>query len=167
MPFSNRVFCRDLESPSLSELLVWLRQQGHEAKISDARPHGDLLSSFWDRVELQVGQTHEDGQGVCFVVIECLRANSGGIGRLTEALADFETDVRELPDSSARARVLEHLAAARSLVVVEFSPFESSDSAEEIGNAILALFVERVGGLGQRDGVGFLDEDDEVILPLG
>ena len=170
MPFSNRVFCRDLESPSLSELLVWMSQQGHQAKISDARPPGDLLSNFWDRVELQVGQGGPAGAGGSegsAVVLECLRANSDGIDALMDALTDFATDVRELPDSSARTRVLEHLAAARSLVVVEFSPFEPSDRAEEIGNAILALFVERAGGLGQRDSVGFLDEDDDVILPLG
>lgn len=173
MPFSNRVFCRDLESPSLSELLVWMRQQGYEARISDARPPGDLLSSFWDRVELQIGQEgrggqeRQEGRGGATVVLECFRADAAGMAGLSEALTDFATDVRELSDTSQRARVLEHLAIVRSLIVIEFSPFESSDRSEEIGDAILALFVERAGGLGQRDGVGFLDEDADVILSLG
>ena len=76
-------------------------------------------------------------------------------------------DVQELPDTPARARVLEHLAAVRSLVVVEFSTHHVSDQAEEVAGAVLALFVERAGGLAQRDGVGFLDEDDDVVLALG
>jgi hypothetical protein len=167
MPFSNRVFCRDLESPSLSELLVWMRQQGYEARISDARPPGDLLSSFWDRVELQIRQIGQEGQEGTTVVLECFRGDAAGMDGLTDALSDFATDVRELSDTSQRARVLEHLAIVRSLIVIEFSPFESSDRGEEIGDAILALFVERAGGLGQRDGVGFLDEDADVILSLG
>lgn len=163
MPFSNRVFCRNLESPSLSELVVWLRQYGLEAQIRHAQPAGDLLSSFWERVELQIGA---EGPAAPPMSLECLRADATGMQRLAEALADFVTDVRELPDTSARARVLAHLAATRSLVVVEFSPAEGSDRAEVVGNAILTLFVERADGLAQRDGAGFLDEDDDVFLSL-
>jgi hypothetical protein len=161
MPFSNRAFCRALESPSLSELLIWLRQQGTPAtQISQARPSGDLLSSFWERADLQIA-------GEPALALECIRADAAGVDRLTAAVGDFVADVQELPDTPARARVLEHLAAVRSLVVVEFSTHHVSDQAEEVAGAVLALFVERAGGLAQRDGVGFLDEDDDVVLALG
>ena len=53
MPFSHRVFCRLLEAPSLSEVLIWLRQHGFGTKISGGRSASDLLSCYWDDVFLQ------------------------------------------------------------------------------------------------------------------
>lgn len=161
MSFSNRVFCRDLSSPSLSEVLVWLRQHEYPTKIGGGQSAGDLLSNFWDDVQLSV---HED-EGP--LRVKCYRADAASAARLAEEIADFAADVRELPESEGRTRVLEHLSATRSLVVVEFPPEGSSAHVHETAESILALFAERAGGLAQRDGVGFLDEDDEVVLVIG
>jgi hypothetical protein len=161
MPFSNRVFCRDSTSPSLSEVLVWLRQRDYPAAVWGGQPAGDLLSCFWDDVALAIG----DGEAP--LDVRCFRADPAGVDRLTEEIADFIADVSELRDSTARSRVLSHLAATRLLVIIEFGPSGGSHAAHEAAAALMTLFVERADGLGQRDGVGFLDEDDEVILGLG
>lgn len=65
------------------------------------------------------------------------------------------------------ASLLAHLSATRSLVVIEFSPEGGWSGAHETAASIAALFVERAAGLAQRDGVGFLDEDDEIVLGIG
>jgi len=76
-------------------------------------------------------------------------------------------DVRELPDSKARAKVLEHLGATNVLVVVEYPPEGVSFTGQQTVEGVVNSLVERSGGLAQRDGEGFLDEgDDSVILPL-
>jgi hypothetical protein len=47
-----RAFCRDFAAPSLSDLLVSLRQYETPATICGGASAGDLLSTFWDEVEL-------------------------------------------------------------------------------------------------------------------
>src|SRR6185369_1854571 len=52
MPFCTRVFCRDTTPPSLSEALFWLRQREIPVTITGGSSQHDLLSSFWEEVEL-------------------------------------------------------------------------------------------------------------------
>ena len=85
---------------------------------------------------------------------------------MKDAVADFVADVAELPASSGRARVLEHLASTRAVLVVEFPSKGSGPTAEEAAECVTTLFAERADGLAQRDGVGFVDEDDDIILAL-
>ena len=40
-------------------------------------------------------------------------------------------------------------------------------AAEEAVECISTLFNERADGMAQRDGLGFFDEDDDLILALG
>ena len=83
-----------------------------------------------------------------------------------EEVADFVADVTEMPRSAAVERVLKHLAATRSILVVEF-PLEGAWARNEaMAESITELFTERAEGLVQRDGLGFVDEDDEVVLAL-
>lgn len=158
MAFCHRVFCRDPTSPSLSEVLMWLHQRGFRAQLAAG---GDLLSGFWQRAEIAV----EEGRPA--LGLACLRPDAAGLRRLTEEVADFVADLRELPAAAAREQVLAHLAATRQLLVIEFPPEADAPGLDRGAASIAALFVERADGLTQRDGVGFLDEDDDVILPLG
>ena len=161
MPFSHRVFCRLLEAPSLSEVLIWVRQHGFGAKISGGRSANDLLSCYWDDVFLQT--VAEDAA----LHLRCLRRQPSGLDPMYEEVADFVGDLREVPRSAASERVLEQLAATRSVLVVEF-PLEGAwIRNEEMAASITDLFTERAQGLAQRDGLGFVDEDDEVVLALG
>src|SRR5205823_15004514 len=93
MPFSARVFCRDSATPSLSDLLVWMRQQDEPATISGGASAGDLLSSFWHEVVLTY-----DAREAPFTV-RCVRADAAGGERLRAEVADFVADVSELPPS--------------------------------------------------------------------
>lgn len=161
MPFSHRVFCRVLESPSLSETLVWLRQQGFAVNISGGRSANDLLSCYWTDITLETGA--EDAP----LHLKCLRADASGLDPMKDEVADFIADVNELEESPARDQVLRWLASTRALVIVEFPAHGASPDAEAIGESVAALFVERAQGMAQRDGVGFLDEDDDVVLALG
>ena len=161
MPFTYRVFCRELASPSLSEVLIWLRQHGNPVRIGGGRSAGDLLSNFWDDVQLSVHDAEPP------LRVQCFRADAVSASRLAEEIADFVEDIQELPESEGRARVLAHLAGTRSVVVVEFPPEGSSSQVQDTAESILTLFAERAAGFAQRDGVGFLDEDDEVVLAIG
>lgn len=164
MPFSHRAFCTVSESPSLSEVLVWLRQNGHHAKISGGSSADDLLSCYWEDVQLI------EGEGDSALNLRCLRRDTPGSSTrraFAETVADFVTDVDELPQSAARERVLAQMANARTVLVVEFPADGVFRAAETLAECITALFVERAQGLAQRDGVGFVDEDDDLILALG
>lgn len=175
MAFCHRVFCLDSTSPSLSEVLVWLRQRGFPAQLATVPGVGqgeggdgggatapeDLLSGFWQTAAIAIEE------GVPPLGLVCLRPDASGLSRLTEEVADFVGDVRELPASPARSQVLGHLAATRQLLVIEFPPEGDTPSTERAAESLAALFVERAGGLTQRDGVGFMDEDDDLILALG
>ena len=170
MPFSHRIFCRDVTMPSLSELLVWLRQHEFEVTPAGARSVGDRLSagerlndplsSFWDQLALLVDPAEPP------ITLTCARADRAGMTRLVDEVADFVADIEELPDTPARARVLEHLRASRALVIIEFGPEGGSRRAHFTAESIAELLVERAGGLAQRDGEGFLDEDDDPLLAL-
>jgi hypothetical protein len=163
MPFCLRAFCRDFAAPSLSELLIWLKQYETPATIvpGTVRPEADLLSSFWDEAQL----SYDAGEAP--LTVRCLRATGPGAAAFAEELADFQADVEELPESRARARVLEQLAATRLLVLVEFPPEGVSFTGQQTAEGVVNSLVERAGGMAQHDGSGFLDpDDDSVILPL-
>jgi hypothetical protein len=161
MPFSHRVFCGDTALPSLSEVLVWLRQHEYPVKVAGGRSSGDMLSSFWEELALSVDDAEPP------LTLTCVRADRAGMTRLAEEVADFVADIGELPDSPARTRVLEHLRAARALVIIEFGAGGGSTLAHDTAESIATLLVERTQGLAQRDGQGFFDEDDDLVLALG
>jgi hypothetical protein len=158
MPFSHRIFCRETAMPSLSEVLVWLRQHDFEVKPAGGRSAGDVLSSFWEELALSIDPSEPP------LTMTCARA---GTPRLVEEVADFAADVEELPESPGGARVLAHLVMARALVIIEFGPDGGSRRAHYTAESIAELLVERAGGLAQRDGEGFFDENDDLIIRLG
>ncbi|HEY4183587.1 MAG TPA: hypothetical protein VGP07_00900 [Polyangia bacterium] len=159
MPFSLRAFCRDFAAPSLSELLVWLRQYETPATLADDGGEApDLLSSFWAEARLSYDPSEAS------LTVRCHRA---GEATFAEELADFIADVNELPSSPARTRVLEQLGATRVLVVVELPPQGVTFNGQQTAEGVVNSLVERAGGLAQRDGDGFLDpEDDSVMLAM-
>ena len=158
MPFSHRIFCRESALPSLSEVLVWLRQHDFEVKPAGGRSGGDALSSFWEELALSIDPSEPP------LTLTCARA---GTTRLADEVADFAADLEELPESPNRARVLEHLVSTRALVIIEFGAQGGSGRAHYTAESIAELLVQRAGGLAQRDGEGFLDEDDALIIRLG
>jgi hypothetical protein len=163
MAFCLRAFCRDFAAPSLSELLVWLRQYETPVTIAEEAnpPAAELLSSYWDQVRL----SYDAGEAP--LTVRCYRAAGPGAATFAEELADFVADVRELADSPARSRVLDQLGATRVLVVVELPPEGVSFAGQQTAEGVVNTLVERAGGMAQRDGDGFLDpEDDSVILAM-
>ena len=161
MAFCMRAFCRDFAAPSLSELLIWLKQYEAPATLFGGGPAPDMLSSFWEEARLSYDAREAP------LTVRCLRAAGPGSTAFSEELADFVADVGECPDSPARARVLEQLAATRLLVVVEYPPDGVTFTGQQTVEGIVNSLVERAGGMAQRDGAGFLDqEDDSVFLAL-
>lgn len=169
MPFSTRVFCRDQAVPSVSETLMWLHQQQHAVTVDATGMAGspgggrslDMLSTEWDAVQLCYAPDEAP------LTVRCFRADAAGVARLRAELADFDADVRELPPSWGRDAVLAQLRATRALVVVEQPPEGVSARGQRVSELVAALFVERSGGMVQRDGTGFFDEDDDLVLALG
>jgi hypothetical protein len=158
MPFCMRAFCRDFSAPSLSDLLVWLRQYETPATICGGGSLGDLLSTFWDDVSLCYDPAEAP------LRVRCLRSTGAGSAAFAAEVADFVADVGELGDSPARSRVLDHLAATNVLVVVEYPPQGVSFTGQQTVEGVINSLVERAGGLAQRDGAGFLDEEDDSVF---
>ncbi|HET6147638.1 MAG TPA: hypothetical protein VFH68_08900 [Polyangia bacterium] len=162
MPFSTRVFCRESTAPTLTELVAWQRQHGTPVMLAGGRSAADLLSPFW--TEAKVSYDPDEAP----FVLRCHHAgDQAGAARLREEVADFLTDLGELPDSPARARVMAQIQATRFLLVVEFPDGGVGARGYETNGWLMSLFVERAGGMVQCDGIGFYDEHDEIILRLG
>ena len=162
MAFCTRVFCRDTEAPPLSELVVWMRQHETPVTIVGGRSQGDLLSTRWTEIELAYASDEEP------LTVRCHHAtDAAGAPALRAEVEDFLADLGELPASRARDDVRAHVAAARFLVVVEFPADGVSKRGYETNGWLMSIFVERAAGMVQCDGIGFYDEDDEIILRLG
>ena len=161
MPFSMRVFCRELESPNLSEVVVGLRQNETPVTISGGASADDLLDSYWTEVLLSYDEDEVP------LRLRCVRADAAGLRALTAEIGDFVDDLEELPDTPLRALVLEQLAATRSLLIVELPAEGVSARGQNTADGLTTMFVERAGGLEQIDGRGFIDEYGDVILALG
>jgi hypothetical protein len=162
MAFSMRVFCREAAAPTLSEVLLALRKRGVMAVLVGDTASQDLLSPAWTRAALGYDEAAEP------LVVRCLRAADPAEARdLHAEVGDFLDDLQELPPSPGRERVIAHLRQSRLLAVVEFPPGGVPPSAYEANGWLLQLFVVRSAGLVQCDGVGFSDEEDNVILRLG
>ena len=162
MPFSTRVFCREGTAPTLTELLAWQRQHGTPIVIVGGAGAMDLLSPVWTEAIISYDPDEEP------FTLRCDHASDArGAERLRAEVADFLEDLEELPESPERARVMEHLAASRFVLVVEFPQDGAGPRGYETNGWVMSLFVERAGGMVQCDGIGFYDEDDEIILRLG
>lgn len=160
MAYATRVFCRDSAVPSLSELLVWLRQHETPVTVVGGGSGDDLLSPFWNKVQISYDETELP------LLVACFRQDAHGGHRLRAELDDFAADIGELAPSPARERVLDQLAATRTLVLVEFPTQEIPQRGFQTNGWLMSLFVERAGGMVQCDGIGFYDEDDDILLPL-
>ena len=162
MAFSTRVFCRESTAPTLTELIAWQRQHGTPIVLEDEHAPADLLSPFWTDAEVSY-----DPDEAPFA-LRCHHAGDpSGAAHLREEIADFLEDLGDLPDSPERARVIEHVRAARFVLVVEFPEDGVGPRGYETNGWLMSLFVERAGGMVQCDGIGFYDENDEIILRLG
>ncbi len=162
MAFSTRVFCREPTAPTLTELIAWQRQHGTPIVLENQRAPAELLSPFWTEAVVSY-----DADEPPFV-LRCHHAGDpAGGARLGEEVADFLADLGELPDSAERARVMGQVRAARFLLVVEFPAGGVGARGYETNGWLMSLFVERAGGMVQCDGIGFYDENDEIILRLG
>jgi hypothetical protein len=62
---------------------------------------------------------------------------------------------------------MDHVAQSRFVLIVEFPEGGVGPRGYETNGWLMSLFVERAGGMVQCDGIGFYDEDDEIILRLG
>jgi hypothetical protein len=146
----------------LSELIVWLRQQGTPVTVVGGRSAGDLLSPLWSEVSL----SYDPDEEPLTVSAHHLSDPDGAI-RLRAEVTDFLDDLAELPPGEVRELVAAHVQATRLLVVVEFPEGGVSARGYETNGWLMSLYVEQAGGMVQCDGIGFYDQDDEIILPLG
>ena len=162
MAFSTRVFCREGTIPTLTELLAWQRQHGTPVVLIGGLSAADLLSPLWTDAVLSYDADEEPFR------LRCDHAGDpAGAARLREEVGDFLEDLAELPDSDARARVIGHLENTRFVLVVEFPEGGVGPRGYETNGWLMGLFVERAGGMVQCDGIGFYDENDEIVLRLG
>jgi len=162
MSFSTRVFCREGTAPTLTELLAWQRQHGTPIVIVGGPAAADLLSPVWTEAVVSYDPDEEPFR------LRCEHASDPrGAAQLRAEVADFIEDLEELPESAERARVIEHLAHSRFVLIVEFPEDGVGPRGYETNGWLMSIFVERAAGMVQCDGIGFYDEDDEIILRLG
>ncbi len=162
MPFSTRVFCKEGTAPTLSELVAWQRQHGTPIMIVGGAAGADLLSPVWSEAVVSYDADEDP------FTLRCEHAGDpAGAERLRAEVSDFLEDLGELPESAERARVIDHLTHARFVLVVEFPEDGVGPRGYETNGWLMSLFVERADGLVQCDGIGFYDENDEIILRLG
>ena len=139
-----------------------MRQQGTPVTIVGGRSENDLLSTSWTEIELSY-----DADEAPFTVRCHHAADPAGALALRAEISDFLDDLGELPASEALDRVRRQIQATRFLVVVEFPEQGVSKRGYETNGWLMSIFVERGAGMVQCDGIGFYDEDDEILLPLG
>jgi len=162
MAFATRVFCKNEPGPTIGDLLMWLRQQDLPVEIAGGASRGDLVSPWWTEVLLAYDPAEPPFR------VRCLRnGNPAEAAALRAEARDFLDDLAELPEGPARERVRAHIEAARFVVVVEFPPTGVVQRGYATNGWLMGLFVERAGGMVQCDGIGFYDEDDEIILRMG
>jgi hypothetical protein len=162
MPFATRVFCRESTAPTLTELIAWQRQHGTPIVLDSAHAPADLLSPFWAEATISY-----DPDEAPFVLRCHHGGDPAGAAQLRAEVSDFLEDLGELPDSAERARVMAHVSGARFVLVVEFPASGVGPRGYETNGWLMSLFVERADGMVQCDGIGFYDENDEIILRLG
>jgi hypothetical protein len=160
--FSTRVFCREELAPPLSEVLLWLLQRNTPVALASGAAAPDLLSPFWTEAALSYDPEEPP------LTLRCHRMGQpAGAARIREEVEDFLADLSELPSGAAVEQVTRHLQATRMLLIVEFPEAGVTDRGYEANGWLMALFVERAMGMVQCDGIGFYDDDSEVILRLG
>jgi hypothetical protein len=162
MAFSTRVFCSEGNAPTLTELLAWQRQHGTPIMLEGEIPPADMLSPLWTEATVSYDPEEDPFQ------LSCAHAGDpAGAQRLRAEVNDFLEDLADLPASDERDRVIGHLNATRFVLVVEFPEGGVGPRGYETNGWLMSLFVDRAGGMVQCDGIGFYDENDEIILPLG
>ena len=97
MPYCTRVFCRGAIPPTLSDVLVYLRQHGVTALIAGGDSQRELLSSDWSEVLLAY-----DAEAEPLVLRCCHQATPEGLSRLQAEVADFLQDLDELAPGPGR-----------------------------------------------------------------
>jgi hypothetical protein len=167
MAFCTRVFCREGTAPPLTEVLMWQRQHGTPVVVVGGASADDLMSPFWSEVELSYDPEEAPFRVLCHHV-----GDPVGAARLREEVNDFLEDLAELPegeggDDEARARVDAHLRDTRFVMVVEFPEGGVGPAGYQANGWLMSVFVERASGMVQCDGIGFYDENDEIILRIG
>jgi len=149
-----RAFCTAPSSPPLDAILERLAGRGVRLVPTDTDPH-EVRSAEWEEVALA------DGSGRPPMLVTCGRDHRSGLNHVREELQGFIEFLRDVPASSERQRVLDHLRATKFIVACQLPEDDLAGAAR----AFLSYFEESCGGLVQADGEGFYD-GDHLLLPV-
>ena len=152
MGYYLRVFCNSDTVPSVASL-----QGALHAAAPALRLHTDdpTDSSHWENAELR----YKDGKEP--ILIEVNR-NDGADSLAAEEIGEFAAEVRALPQSSATARVLEHLRASHYTVCCRLLT-DIDDDGFVANDQLMDYFILNHDGMVQADGEGFYDGAELLV----
>jgi hypothetical protein len=168
MGYYVRAFCKASTIPSLAVIQTWLHEHEHAPGVWFADPNhtadepsgpalsaSDLQSPDWTQVEL----VYKPGK--LPIVVECNRDDEPD-SLVRAEVAEFRELIGEPKRSTAKRRVLDHLAETKFIVACQLLS-DIDDDGYEANYQFLNYFVQRCAGIIQADGEGFYDGDKIII----
>jgi len=170
MGYYVRVFCTAPDVPRLRSIQDWLHDQESTAVIDEPNhaiaaaaagelrpPILNLSNSNWEQIAI----SYKLGKPP--ILAECDRDDGTPDSTIREELEEFVQQLAEVEHSSARQRVLDHLAATKFVVVCQLPVSSIDDDGYEANGDFLTYFVEHCGGMVQADAEGFYDGEELLV----
>jgi len=152
MGYYVRAFCTSRTVPTLTEVENALRRTLPAVRFDtdDAKDSAD-----WRNAEFYYSEARKP------IVVE-INVNDGPESLVVAERQEFIEEIRDLDDSGAKARVIDHLRRANYIVLCQLLG-DIDESGFEANGQLLDFFVENHGGLIQADGEGFYEGTDLVV----
>lgn len=156
MAYWMRVFCTSGSPPRLEDVFDWVSGRGPNLWIDHRVTDAELASDSWEQAAIGYRQ------GKTPFLTE---VNHSSDPDARQEIAEFAESVEDVPDTSQRRRVLDHLERTIFIVGNQIPTSDFEDDGYHAVGEFMRFFLEHNGGMIQADGEGFY-EGEQLILPL-
>ena len=158
MGYYVRCFCKSSTVPTLHDALGQVAKKHPQLQVGAGNGQApDLRDPDW----ISAFILYKPGKQP--LEVEINRRNGPTRELVEDEIQEFTEFLEEVPDESAKQRVIDHLDRTQFIVASRLETADIDDDGYDANGTFLRYFVDHAQGMIQADGEGFYEGENLVV----